>query len=348
LHHTTDRPPMKKTKTVSIQECDSQPATKPHVIFNEPTVFSEFIIHKPLCRILSSYQSPEDLPMGMLIVGTPLCGKRTLIHAFINHLVQKPVTRTIRRDMHESMKVEFVHSPYHIEFHLEEYGLTDRYIVGEYIKKILDCQTIDGRIRIYIFYGLETYTLDTQDMFVGLMEKYASSSRFIFTASSTNKIHKRIKTSTVHIRVPMPSQHEIRSYLASKGLSIFDADARLQTILNDGHIGSLRYHSSVNPFDALWKSIRPLIDREDIESVVEMRPLFYEAITLTLPMNELIQMMCRYVVQSCPMHLSNELSKCLQEFSHLEMRMNHLKHDIVCLEYGALLAKRYLHGHFRE
>jgi DNA polymerase III delta prime subunit len=321
----------------------------------EVSTDTQFHIHKRIIRQLSIYSSPDTLHSGTIFVGKPLCGKRTLIRAFIHHLIQKPIITTVHHDTHDSMNIEFAHSPYHIEFHLEEYGLTDRYIVGEYIKKILDCQTIDGRIRIYVFYGLDTYTFDTQDMFVHLIEKYVTSARFIFTASSLQKIHPRVKAVSTTVRVPMPDLQEVRSYLAHKGMSITDADIHLQKIINDGDLGRLRYvvndsknTNETKSFNTLWSKIQPLIDRRDITSIVEMRQYLYNAITLTLPMNEFIQYICKYVMQQCPMSHTHLIADITQQFVNIEAKMHHVKHDIVCLEYAMLLAKRYIHFQFKS
>lgn len=358
------------TTTVS-DVSDKSPEDSPEqdgtqtMTFDSPIELSQFHIHKQIISRLRPYDSPASLPPGMLFVGNNMCGKRTLIRGFIHHLIQKPIVTKVHYDTYNGSTVEFIHSPYHIEFHLEEYGLTDRYIVGEYIKKILDCQTIDGRIRIYVFYGLDTYTYETQDMFVHLMEKYVASARFIFTVSSMQKIHRRVNAISVAIRVPFPSNVEIRSYLASQGLSMFDIDSHLRNIINDGHLGRLKHFSKVTEVnqsaimnqplsnttsaqDILWNQIKPFIDREDINSVVEIRHYLYDAITLTMSMYGLLNRINRYVIQQCPPKHIGIISECIQRFTNLESTMHQVKHDIVCIEYAVLLAKRYLHGYFRE
>jgi hypothetical protein len=196
-------------------------------------------------------------------------------------------------------------------------------------------------------------------MFVHLMEKYVGSARFIFTASSLQKIHPRVKTISTTVRVPMPDLQEVRTYLAHQGMSITNTDSQLRNVANDGHLGRLRYiangangGNTVNggnvgcgakSFDTLWSSIRPLIDRRDIASVVEMRPYLYEAITLTLPMNEFIQYIGRYVMQQCPPTHTHLISDAIRQFADIESKMHQVKHDIVCLEHAVLVAKRYIH-----
>jgi hypothetical protein len=352
---------------ISTENTTDQDILNHTITFEPPNEFSQFHIHKSIIQRLRPYDSPSSLPPGMIFVGNHMCGKRTLIRSFIHHLIQKPIVTKVHHDTCNDSTVEFIHSPYHIEFHLEEYGLTDRYIVGEYIKKILDCQTIDGRIRIYVFYGLDTYTYETQDMFVHLMEKYVASARFIFTVSSMQKIHRRVNAISTTIRIPFPSNMELRSYLASHGLSMMDIDSHLRNIINDGHLGRLRHFSKESTAnqpvimnmdqslsnvssaqDILWNQIKPFIDREDINSVVEMRPYLYDAITLTMSMYDFIIRICRYVIQQCPLKHIDRMSECVQEFTNLEAKMHQVKHDIVCVEYAVLLAKRYLHGYFRQ
>jgi hypothetical protein len=319
-------------------------------IYKVPTVFDDFIIHRSLVDQLRHYSKVEELQLSTVFYGQNLVGKRTIIQALIRHIIGQPIEPRIKKDTiythGNTMHIEFSVSPYHIEFHLEEYGLTDRYIVGDYIQRILSSSTIDDRIRIYVIYNIDSYTYETQDMFVNLIERHSSNARFLFTASSKNRIHYRIKSISSMYRVRLPSRYEIIAYLRSlKSLDMFQIESTANRVLNDGHLGTLRYKDGAynDQIEMTWKVIEPLILRRDIESINDMKSHFYNMITLTLPTSQLLLKMCNYVITMIPKNNISVISDVQQKFTEINRKMNNIDYDIIGLEYAALVTKQYIH-----
>lgn len=320
-----------------------------------PSTFDEFIIHRAVADRLRVYYSIEELPLSTVLYGIPLIGKRTCIHALIRHVIGQPFETRIKKDSiythGNTMNIEFAVSHSHIEFHLEEYGLTDRYIVGEYIQRIVDAPTIDDRIRIYVIHGIDTYTYETQDMFVNIIEKHTSSARFIFTSNTFNRLHNRLVSISQPYRIGFPTRIELVNYLKStKSLNMLQIEDTVNKIIEDGNLGRLRYKDMNfnKPIDIVWESIRPLIDRRDLLSIYDMKPHIYNVVTLTIPSVGFIYKMRDYVVQNIPAELNEKdrvhyRQEIHSEFTRIEESMKDVDYDIIGLEYAALISKRYLH-----
>jgi hypothetical protein len=323
-------------------------------IYPLPQTFNQFVIHRSIVDRLSSYSSTAELPMSSVFIGKPLVGKRTIIQALIRNVVGQPFECKVKKDSiythGNTMNIGFVSSPFHIEFHLEEYGLTDRYIVGEYIYRLLSSNTIDDRIRIYVIYGVDNYTYETQDIFVGLIEKHFVNSRFLMTAENKNKLHPRLQSISSITRIGLPSRIEIIAYLKRipEIRSIANIEEITDRITEEGHLGTLRYTSKyIDPLEMTWNTIVPLIEKKDITSIVDMKPHFYNIITLTLSTTTLLNRMCEYVIDRIPKgHMMH--SDILTNFAEIESRMRNVDYDIVGLEYAALLTKHYIHVVFTE
>ena len=319
-------------------------------IYPVPSAFDKFIIHRSIVDRLRSYTKVEELPSSTVFYGKDLMGKRTIIQALIQNLINLPIETRIKKDTiythGNTMNIEFAVSSYHIEFHLEEYGLTDRYIVGDYIQRILSSSTIDDRVRIYVIYGIDSYTYETQDMFVNLIERHTSHARFIFTASCTNRLHYRIKSISSHIRVGFPSRIELVAYLRSlRELNMFQIEEKVKKIEMEGNLGTLRYKDSsyYDQITMTWDVIEPILIRKDITGINDMKPHFYNLITLTIPTEQLLYKMRDFVLKQVPEKNISVRSEIIQKYAEIDEQMKRVEYDIMGLEYAALITKRYIH-----
>ena len=121
-----------------------------------PNNLDDFIINKKYADILKNL-GKEEVP-NILFTGYNNSGKKTLLDAYINNLYDCDIKKLRKLAYYQlkignnSVDIDYISSPYHIELNLYEYGLYDKSIITDFVKDIIPFHTINQhKYRIIVF-----------------------------------------------------------------------------------------------------------------------------------------------------------------------------------------------------
>ncbi|KAI5289632.1 Replication factor C (RF-C) subunit [Ascosphaera aggregata] len=183
-----------------------------------PRSLDEVTYHHDLSARLKSLAQSGDFP-HLLVYGPSGAGKKTRIIATLKELFGPGVER-IKIDARvfqttSNRKLEFnvVTSIYHLEITPSDVGTYDRVVVQELLKEVAQTQQVDlaakQRFKVVVINEAEHLTRDAQAALRRTMEKYSPNLRLILLANSTANIISPIRSRTLLVRVPAPTEHEI-------------------------------------------------------------------------------------------------------------------------------------------
>ena len=122
------------------------------LIPNIPVYLKDFSIHKPIAELLLNFDT--CFINHTLFYGPPNSGKRTLINAFLKNIFKEDLQKRVyyKEISYNNTKisVEYTASQYHYEINLCEYGFSDKFIITEFIQKLLSYKNINES---YIYYS---------------------------------------------------------------------------------------------------------------------------------------------------------------------------------------------------
>lgn len=122
-----------------------------------------------------------------------------------------------------SRKIEFnvVASIYHLEITPSDVGTFDRVVIQDLLKEVAQTQQVDQsarqRFKVVVINEADHLTRDAQAALRRTMEIYSPNLRLILLANSTANIIAPIKSRTLLIRVPAPTELEICQVLKHVG-----------------------------------------------------------------------------------------------------------------------------------
>lgn len=120
-------------------------------------------------------------------------------------------------------KLDFniVASVYHLEITPSDVGNYDRVVVQDLLKEVAQTQQVDlsarQRFKIVVINEADHLTRDAQAALRRTMEKYSPNLRLILLANTTSNIIAPIKSRTLLVRVPLPSEDAICQVLRKVG-----------------------------------------------------------------------------------------------------------------------------------
>ncbi len=191
---------------------------------HRPRSLEALTYHNDLSNRLKALASSPDFP-HTLFYGPSGAGKKTRILALLRSLYG-PGVEKIKIDARVSAtssnrKLEFniVSSVYHLEITPSDVGNYDRVIIQELLKEVAQTQQVDlnarQRFKVVVINEADALTRDAQAALRRTMEKYSANVRLILLANSTAGIIAPIRSRTLLIRVPAPTESEICSVLAN-------------------------------------------------------------------------------------------------------------------------------------
>lgn len=122
-----------------------------------------------------------------------------------------------------SRKLEFniVSSVYHLEITPSDVGHYDRVVIQELLKEVAQTQQVDmnakQRFKVVVINEADSLSRDAQAALRRTMEKYSNNVRLILVANSTAGIIAPIRSRTLLVRVPAPTEEEICTALEKAG-----------------------------------------------------------------------------------------------------------------------------------
>ncbi|GMM53112.1 replication factor C subunit 5 [Starmerella bacillaris] len=207
-----------------------------------PSNFAELDLNERLTDNLRQLCTEEELP-HLLLYGPPGSGKQTRVGACLQELFGagsrriKIESRQLDAGGSKKLEITMVSSVYHVEITPSEAGNQDRFVVQELLKEIAQTQQIDQnakhRYKVVVINEADHLTREAQAALRRTMEIYTSNLRIVMVATSLSPIMEPIRSRTLLVRVPAPSEDEIakvlQSIAAAKRVSV-QSDAVLHKI----------------------------------------------------------------------------------------------------------------------
>lgn len=337
---------------------------------NNPFFLNDFIIHSNIAYYLTAIKN--DIP-HIIFYGPNSSGKKSLLYAFINNIYNNTICiqkyKNIKYDEitvnNNSIPIQYIQSPYHFEFNLSEYGLCDRDVLTNYIKKIIEYKTVDKHYRIIVLHHFDRISKETQSILTTLMEKYIETSRFILTCENMNNICNNIYSRILPIKVPYPSRDTIIKAIHKDipqisinhidilikycNFKLFNINQYLYIIKDEILINpnTILTDAKFNDILAIEKPLNiinvllPYIIKKDIQSIKSIRLILYDYLLGNVSIKEIFKDIINYIMQ----HKSIS-SICKQSFlcdiNNTITNIDNVEYNIIIIEYLILKVKKLL------
>lgn len=129
--------------------------------------------------------------------------------------------RVFQTTSNRKLEFNIVASVYHLEITPSDVGNYDRIVVQDLLKEVAQTQQVDlsakQRFKVVVINEADHLTRDAQAALRRTMEKYSPNLRLILLANSTSNIIAPIRSRTLLVRVPAPTEGEICEVLKAVG-----------------------------------------------------------------------------------------------------------------------------------
>ncbi|KAI5288876.1 Replication factor C (RF-C) subunit, partial [Ascosphaera acerosa] len=287
-----------------------------------------------------------DFP-HLLVYGPSGAGKKTRIIATLKELFGPGVER-IKIDARvfqttSNRKLEFnvVTSVYHLEITPSDVGTYDRVVVQELLKEVAQTQQVDvaakQRFKVVVINEADHLTRDAQAALRRTMEKYSPNLRLILLANSTANIISPIRSRTLLVRVPAPTEAEIAEVLdeavrgegwdVRKGLNIRIAKESGRNLRKALLMVEAIYaqHQSVTDKTPIpppdWEALITIIADEVIEErspqrIMHVRARLYDLLTHCIPPTTIIRTLAFKLIERVDDPLKPKIIKWAAFYEH--------------------------------
>jgi DNA polymerase III delta prime subunit len=323
---------------------------------NTPFFLKDFIIHDDIAKSLITLKTDV---LHTIFYGNKSSGKKTLAYALINNINNNiaPVQnyREIKFDditvNGNSIPIQYIQTPFHFEFNLYEYGLCDRDVITNFIKRIVEYKTVNNSIRIILLHHIDRIPLNTQILLFELMDKYIQTSRFFFITNNISGIHRNLLSRTHKVRVHMPSIDNISKCISS---SIPELDkSTIHNIIEKYEYHLYNINMVIHQFkknnnddlvnfeipSKIILNLIPIIEKKDIRTIKKARVLLYDFLLSNITMNSVFSEIVFYVMKQdfIPLHVRQSF---LQNINNLSASMSSIEYNILIIEYLIFKVKK--------
>lgn len=188
---------------------------------HRPKSIKDLEFNKGVSEILKSLAQKDDFP-HLIFYGPDGSGKKTRIRLFLALIYGNGVfkvnneTREIKINS-TTVEYQILSSNYHIELDPSEADNHDRVIVQKVIKETSSVSQFDHKtqksFKVIVLNQVDNLTKDAQAALRRTMEKYSKTCRIVMSCNSLTKIIPPIRSRCLSIRVPCPSDNEIKFLL---------------------------------------------------------------------------------------------------------------------------------------
>ena len=268
---------------------------------------SQLLFHKTIFENLEMMKQAENTckeedyfaDMSHLIFyGHSGCGKTSLVNLFLAHVYDdtiyktKKVKYTIQGYGNTNVDVDITQSNYHITIIPTNSGF-DKYLIQNVIndyasRQMLNIFKTKRKFKTVIIRNVDNLSYYAQTSLRCTMEKYIHKCKFILCVDQMSTIIEPLKSRSLSIRVPMPTESDIF-------LTLFVTSLKENHFLSFDEINSIVHKSNRNIKNAMW--------------LMEMH-------LLNIPMEQTweksIQKICQYIIN-------------INDFTVNLVQLNHIK-----------------------
>lgn len=232
-------------------------------------------------------------------------------------------------------------SIYHLEITPSDVGSYDRVVIQELLKEVAQTQQVDlnakQRFKVVVINEADSLTRDAQAALRRTMEKYSNNIRLILLANSTASIIAPIRSRTLLVRVPAPTEEEICDVLRAAGKrenwkEIPALNARIAKESNRNLRRALLMYEAVyaqHPepnektpipppdWEALIATIaKDIIKERSPQQILAVRAKLYDLLTHCIPATAILQTLCWRLVDEVDDILKPEVVKWAAYYEH--------------------------------
>uniref|UniRef100_A0A915DV19 Replication factor C subunit 3 n=1 Tax=Ditylenchus dipsaci TaxID=166011 RepID=A0A915DV19_9BILA len=311
-----------------------------------PRDLSKLSYHVDQGRRLAEMVEAGDFP-HLLFCGPSGSGKRTRIHCLLKKLYGRGA-ENVRLETHDfqtnagkKLQIYVVNSNYHIELTPSDVGMYDRIVVQEIIKEMAGVQQINKAaqkaFKVVVLMEAENLSKDAQHALRRTMEKYASTCKIILCCESSSRIIDPLRSRCMVIRVPAPSQDEIKDCLnivcAKENVNL--SEKMMEKIVDkaDGNVrralllleGTVSQHGSTldnQPvLEPEWESYlretaKIVVSKPTSAGILEVRQRFYEMILRCIPTSVIFVNLTEHLIKLCDPSIVGNVISAAAKFEH--------------------------------
>lgn len=231
----------------------------------------------------------------------------------------------------DTVEATLIMSSHHIELSPSESGYHDRVIVQGVIKEIASSPQLDtgGRpFKVVLLNEVDQLSKDAQHALRRTMEKYMSSCRLIFVASSITKVIEAVRSRCLCIRVAAPSYDEIAAIFnevgKKEGFTVPEMLAnriamksgrnlrRALLMLEATKVKSFPFTDDTAIQLPDWVEFTNYIGRLILETqtpaqLLSVREKFYELLTHCIPHDIILNTLTSYILEKVDNELKHEV-----------------------------------------
>ena len=252
---------------------------------------SQLLFHKTIFDYLSLLKQPDNncnqedyfADMSHLIFyGHSGCGKTSLVNLFLSQVYDdtiyktKKVKYTIQGYGNTNVDVDITQSNYHITIIPTNSGF-DKYLIQNVIndyasRQMLNIFKTKRRFKTVIIRNVDNLSYYAQTSLRCTMEKYIHKCKFILCVDQMSTIIEPLKSRSLSIRIPMPTDSDIF-------LTLFVTSLKENHLLSFGEINNIVQQSNRNIKNAMWLLEMHILD-----------------IPFTQTWEKSIQKICHYII----------------------------------------------------
>lgn len=327
-----------------------------------PIFFKDFIFHNDIINRLSRYN--DDKISNTIFFGVNNSGKKTLVNALLNHMFktdvgkQTSVQSTDIKISNNTVKVEYLSSPYHFEINLYEFGYYDRNIITDFIQDILSYKNINiGVMKIIVINHFDKISKGAQLSLRRIIEKTCDNGRFILICENISSVDNAILSRFSLVRVPKPKIEEIHNYVKIKlneynikntktdieefvdscEKDLYRINLQLEYIIKQGSINQTIDNGNTSYLSTLI----PYIEKKDLKSMNMLRENIYKLLLINIEPPELLKLIIMYYLKS-PVLNDEQKSQIIKIGGECDVKIHIVDYNIIVLEYFILKLKKIM------
>lgn len=267
----------------------------------KPRKLEELSFHPNQTRLLMSLSDNYEFP-HLIFYGPDGAGKKTRVHCFLSKVYGDGIYKvtTINKELKvKSRSIPYIvtSSNFHLEFCPSDIGNNDKFIISHVVKETssfaqLDIET-QKNFKVIVLLEADKMSKEAQSALRRTMEKYSDNCRIIMVINDLCSIIDPIKSRCFSIRIPAPSENEIKNVLKyikncekldindSQIESIIEKNGRnireCITCLQMTFLGNFINRIYEPEYNNIFYNINKLIIKEQTaKSLKEIRSLFME------------------------------------------------------------------------
>ncbi|KAL0101402.1 hypothetical protein PUN28_018909 [Cardiocondyla obscurior] len=314
-----------------------------------PTTLAKLDYHLQQAEDLRNMVQKRDFP-HLLVHGPPGAGKKTRILCVLRELygpaTEKLKIENMQFETASKKKLEIltVSSNYHTEVNPSDAGIYDKIVVMDLIKATAQTHHIDiGQkdFKVVLLSNVDQLSREAQHALRRTMEKYINTCRLILCANSTSRVLPAIRSRCVRIRVPAPTDSEIKNILYSickrEGLTLHEELANRLIAASERNLRRAilileACKVEQYPFTADQKITEPdwqvfikttasmMVSEQSPIQLLKVRNRFYELLSRAIPCDLIFRGLLKECIKNCDDQLKKEIIDVASTYQHRMIR----------------------------